>query len=76
MIKLEIQNYNMILIEKLQKYRLYHQVNLKSMNILHVKKYYLPIKNKKQNKLNLLIHLWEKPLKNKQKRLKIKEKNK
>ena len=28
------------------------------------------------NKLNLLILLWEKPLKNKQKQLKIKEKNK
>ena len=38
--------YNMILIEKLQKYQLYHQAKLISMNILQVKKYYLLIKNK------------------------------
>ena len=38
--------YNMILIEKLQQYQLYHQAKLISMNILQVKKYYLLIKNK------------------------------
>ena len=38
--------YNMILIEKLQKYQLYHQAKLISMNILQLKKYYLLIKNK------------------------------
>ena len=31
-IKLEMKNYNMILIERLQKYQLYHQVKLISMN--------------------------------------------
>ena len=34
------ENYNMILIEKLQKHQSYHQA------ILQVKKYYLLIKNK------------------------------
>ena len=33
------ETYNMILIEKLQKYRPYHQAKLISMNILQVKKY-------------------------------------
>ena len=40
------KKYNMILKEKLQKYQLYHQVKLISMNILQVKKYYLLIKSK------------------------------
>ena len=34
-------NYNMILIEKVKKYQLYHQAKLTSVNILLVKKYYL-----------------------------------
>ena len=34
------ENYNMILIERLQKYQLYHQAKLVSMNILLVKIYY------------------------------------
>ena len=38
--------YNMILIEKRQKYEPYHQAKLISMNILQVKKHYLSIKNK------------------------------
>ena len=38
------QKYNMILIEKLQKYQLYHQERLISMNILQVNRYYLLIK--------------------------------
>ena len=59
-----------------QKYQLYHQVKLISMNILQVKKYCHLINSKKLNKLNLLILLWEKLLKNKKKQLKIKEKNK
>ena len=46
------------------------------MNILLVKKYYLLINNKYLNELNLLILLWERILKNKQKQLNIKEKNK
>ena len=40
------ETYNMILIEKLQKYQPYHQAKLISMNILQVKKYYHLIKNK------------------------------
>ena len=40
-IRLDIKNYNMILIERLQKYQLYHQVKLISMNILLEKKSYL-----------------------------------
>ena len=63
MIRLMMKNYNMILIGKLQKYMSYNQVKLVSMNILQVK-------------LNLLIVLLVKPLKNKTKKLKIKEKNK
>ena len=45
-----------------------------SMNILQEKKYYHLIKNKKQNKLSLLILLQEKLLKNKQKQLKTRKK--
>ena len=44
-VSLEMKNYNMILIEKLQKYQLCHQAKLISMNILLVKKYYFLIKN-------------------------------
>ena len=40
------KNYKMILIERLQKYRLYHQVKLISMDILVVKKYCHLINNK------------------------------
>ena len=40
MIRLEMKNYSMILIEKQPKYRLYHQVKLRNMNILVVKIYY------------------------------------
>ena len=39
--RLEMKNYNMILIKRLQKYELYHQAKLVSMNTLLVKKYYL-----------------------------------
>ena len=38
MTKLEMKNYSMISIEKLQKYQPYHQAKLICMNILHVKK--------------------------------------
>ena len=44
--KLKMKNYNMILIEKQQKYLLYHQAKLISMNILLVKKYCPRINNK------------------------------
>ena len=60
-----MKNYNTILIEKLQKYKLYHQTKLISMSTLLVKKYYLLIKDKYYNKLNLLILLWKKLLKKK-----------
>ena len=38
--KIEINNYNMTLTEKQQKYQPYHQVKFINMNILQVKKYY------------------------------------
>ena len=40
------ENYNMTLIERLQKYQLYHQAKLISMNVLLVKKYYHLINSK------------------------------
>ena len=46
MIRLKIKNFNMILIEKLQKYQPCHKAKLLSMNILLVNKYDLLIKNK------------------------------
>ena len=52
-----MKNFNIMLMGKLQKYEPYDQAKLINMNILHVKKFYLLIKNKQQNKLN--------PLKNK-----------
>ena len=39
--RLKIKNYNMILLEKQQKYQHYHVGKLKDMKILQVKKYYL-----------------------------------
>ena len=59
-----------------EKYQHYHKVILMNMNILEVKKYYLLIKVKQYNKLNLNIHLLEKHLKNKQRQLTIKDKSK
>ena len=46
MIRLEMKSYNMILIEKLQKYHPDHQAKLVNMSILLVKRYYHLIKNK------------------------------
>ena len=46
MIRLEMKNYNMILREEQQKYRLYHLEKLIKMNILLMKKYSLVIKDK------------------------------
>ena len=40
MIRLEMKNYSMILIEKQLKYQLYHQVKFINMDILLVKIYY------------------------------------
>ena len=42
--KIKDENYNMILIEKQQKYKHYRQVKLINMNILQVKKYYHLVK--------------------------------
>ena len=39
--RLKIKNYNMILLEKQQKYQHYHVGKLKDMKVLQVKKYYL-----------------------------------
>ena len=46
LIKLEIKSYNMISIQRLQKYQPYHQEKLASINILLVKKYYVLIKKR------------------------------
>ena len=46
MIRLKMKNYNMILIEKLQKYMPNQQTKLISINILQMKKYYHLIKSK------------------------------
>ena len=69
MIKLEIKNYSMALIEKLQKYQSYHQAKLISINIKYLTGEEMLLssnqKKGKKNKLNLLNLLWEKLLKNK-----------
>ena len=65
--KLEMKNYSTILIEKLLKYQLYHRAKLININILLVRKYCHLINSKKLKMLNLLILLWEKLLKNKNK---------
>ena len=41
-----MKNSNVILREKQHKYQPHHQVKLINMNILQVKKYYLPINNR------------------------------
>ena len=64
-IKLDMTNYNTILIEKKPKYQLYHQAKLVSMNVLEERKCYHLIKKNNRTKLNLLILLWEKRFKNK-----------
>ena len=46
MIRVEMKNYNMILIDKQPKYQLYHQVKFVNMNILLVKIYYNLINSK------------------------------
>ena len=46
MIRLEMKNYNMILIEKQHKHQNYNLEKLIIMNILQVKKYYLLVKEK------------------------------
>ena len=63
--KIRDQNLQYDLTEKEQKYQQYCWVKLTNMNILQEKKYYLLTKLKLQTKLNLLILLQEKLLKNK-----------
>ena len=63
--KIRDQNLQYDLMEKEQKYKQYSWVKLTNMNILQEKKYYLLTKLKLQTKLNLLILLQEKLLKNK-----------
>ena len=46
MIRLEMKNYNMILIERQPKYQPDHPANFISMNILLMKKYYRLINDK------------------------------
>ena len=74
--KIRDEKLQMILREKQQKYQQYHLEKLKNMNILQVKKYYLPIKEEGQNKLSLLILLQKKLWKNKRQQLKVKVKSK
>ena len=40
---IRVKNYNMIRIEKQQKYQHYNQVKLINMNTLQVKRYYLAL---------------------------------
>ena len=46
MIRLEMKNFNMMVIEKQQKYKHFHMKKLVTMNILQVKKYCLLMKDK------------------------------
>ena len=46
MMRLVMKNYDMILIEKQLRYKLYHQVKFINMNILLMKIYYHLINNK------------------------------
>ena len=54
--QIKYEKLQMILIKKLQKHQLYHQVKLIYANTLLVKKYYHRINDKLLNKLNLLIY--------------------
>ena len=71
-----MKNYNTKLIWRQQKHQLDRLEKLTNMNFLQVKKYYHRIKVEKYKKLGLHFFLSLKHLKNKQKRLKSKEKNK
>ena len=58
MIRLEMKNYIMILIEKQLKYQLYHQAKFINMNILLVKIYYhlSPANNNSRKKIIDLLN--------------------
>ena len=71
MINLEMKNDSVKLIEKLQNYQPYHQAKLISMNILQVKKY---CQKQIIEQAKFTYSPFGKPLKNKQKQFKIKEK--
>ena len=71
MIKLEMKNYNMILIEKMQKYQLYQQAKLISTNIV------LPSNQKtKIEQAKFTYSPLGKAFEKQTKKLNIKEKNK
>ena len=71
MIKLEMKNYNMILIEKMQKYQLYQQTKLISTNIV------LPSNQKtKIEQAKFTYSPLGKAFEKQTKKLNIKEKNK
>ena len=74
MTRLEMENYNMVLTKKQQKYQHFHQVKLINRNIFQVKKYYLLIKIEQQKKLSALILLYKILLKYKTKNKKTKTK--
>ena len=60
--KIRNEEYNITLTKKQQK-QYYHQVKLIKVNIVQLKKYWLLIKVKLYNKLNLLIRQQKKLLK-------------
>ena len=74
MTRLEMENYNMVLTKKQQKYQHFHQVKLINRKIFQVKKYYLLIKIEQQKKLSVLILLYKILLKYKTKNKKQKKK--
>ena len=76
MIRLEIKNYDTILIEMQPKYQLCHQRNLISRNILQVKKYYHLIKKQMIEQAKFTYSSLGKAFKKQVNQLKIKEKNK
>ena len=53
MIRLRMKKFNMMLIQKLQKFQPYHQGKLINTNILQMKKYYILKNVEGQNKLNV-----------------------
>ena len=67
-----MKNYNTILTEKQQKYQLYHLEKLINLNVLQVKRYYLPVKEEAKFTYSPLGKAFEKQTKT----IEEKEKNK
>ena len=63
MIRLEMKNYNTILTEKQQKYRLDHLEKLINMNFFQMKQYYHPIKEQVKLTYSYLGKAFEKQTK-------------